>query len=94
MMLQDWIKIGKRRQKLIDKIIALDSSRSLQQLSKWPVHNLEKELFFLEYYPNRYIHRSQYLESSPEVSRRIDILIKKAKKDKMWENNPKEGKWV
>lgn len=92
MMLDKWLNIGKRRQKLINKIIALDSSRSLEQLSKWSKHNLERELFFLENYPNRYVSRKTVSVST--VDDRIDDLIRKAKEEEIWVDNPVKGKWL
>lgn len=89
-MLETWISIGKKRRKLINQIIALDSSRSLEQLSKWHKHNLEKELFLLEHYPTRY----RTSNGITVVDDRIDALIKKAKDDGIWDENPVKGKWV
>jgi len=92
-MLYKWLNIGKRRKKLINKIIALDSNRSLEQLSKWKVSNLERKLFFLEHYPNRCGRRCD--ASSPvKVDARIDELIKKAKDDEIWDETPKKGNWL
>ncbi len=90
-MLNNWLEIGKRRRKLIEKIIALDSSRTIKQLSKWLVHNLERELFFLENYPT--IYRQNH-SISISIDDRIDELIKKAKDNGMWNENPVKGKWV
>ncbi|KKM92756.1 hypothetical protein LCGC14_1215280 [marine sediment metagenome] len=96
-MLEDWIKIGKRRRKLIDKLIALDSRRSLEQLSKWTVSNLERELFLFEHCPNYiptiYIQdNNKYL--SVKNDERITRLINHAKANNIWDECPKKGKWV
>ncbi len=70
-MLDKWVKIGKRRKRLIEKIIALDSRRSIEQLSRWSIENLERELSLLkrypkEKYPNIYQHHERFVQNRPD----------------------------
>lgn len=91
-MLENWIKIGKRRKKLINKIIALDSKNkhTIERLSSDNIETLQLKLFWLQQTPTRC--QQQFVNKA--TNDHIEKLIKRAKDDGIWDENPKEGKWV
>lgn len=92
-MLDKWLNIGKRRRKLIDRIIALDNKNrhSKERLSYDSAETLQLKLSWLQ--QDKTQDRPS-VKSVVAFDNRIDDLIKKAKADGMWDNNPKKGKWL